>query len=134
MSEHQSHIEIKAGGEKSFGIVFAVVFALISLFPLLKGGDVRVWAMGVAAVFAGSAFLAPRLLTIPNRLWFRLGMLLGSIIAPVVMVLVYVLTVLPVGLCFRLLGKDPLARKPDPQATTYWIEREQPVGSMKDQF
>ena len=134
MSEHQSHIEVRAGGEKGFGIVFAVVFALIGLYPLLKGGDVRTWALGVAAVFAGLAFLAPGMLAVPNRLWFRLGMLLGSVIAPVVMVLVYVLTVLPVGLCFRLLGKDPLARKPDPQARSYWIKREQPVGSMKDQF
>ena len=134
MSEHQSHIEIKAGGEKSFGIVFAVVFVLIGLFPLLRGGDVRLWALALAVIFGLLAFFVPRALELPNRLWFKLGMLLGSIIAPIVMVLVYLLTVLPVGLCFRVLGKDPLGRKLDPQATSYWIKREQPVGSMKDQF
>lgn len=134
MSEHHGHIEVQVGSERSFGLVFAVVFALIGLYPLIKGGDVHLWALVLALVFGALGIFAPRVLTVPNRLWFKLGMLLGAIVAPLVMILVYVLTVLPVGMCFRLLGKDPMGRKFDPAAKSYWIEREQPVGSMKDQF
>ena len=134
MSERNSHIEIQVGSERSFGLVFAFVFALIGLYPLLKGGEAHLWALALALVFALLGVFVPRALAVPNRLWFKLGMLLGAIVAPIVMALVYVLTVLPIGLCFRLLGKDLLNCKLDPNAKSYWIEREQPVGSMKDQF
>jgi predicted membrane metal-binding protein len=134
VSERNSHIEIQVGSERSFGLVFAFVFALIGLYPLLKDGDVHLWALVLSAVFGLLGIFAPRVLAIPNRLWFKLGMLLGAIVAPIVMALVYLLTVLPIGLCFRLLGKDLLNRKLDRDAKSYWIEREQPVGSMKDQF
>jgi len=80
------------------------------------------------------AFVAPKVLTRPNRLWFKFGILLGSVIAPVVMTLVYFATVLPIGLIMRLLGKDLLKQKLDKNAKSYWIERKEPMGSMKNQF
>jgi len=88
----------------------------------------------VSAVFLLLAFVAPQVLELPNKLWFKFGILLGSIIAPVVMALVYFSTVLPTGLIMRLLGKDILKQKLDKNAKSYWIERSEPIGSMKNQF
>ena len=80
------------------------------------------------------AFAAPKTLILPNKLWFKFGMLLGSFVAPIVMALVYFATVLPTGLIMRLLGKDLLKKRLDKNAKTYWIERSEPMGSMKNQF
>ena len=134
MSEFKSHIGVKTGSERSFGVVFAIVFALIGLYPLLDGGGIRLWAIVVAVALLALAFLAPKTLSLPNRLWFRLGMALGAIVAPIVMILVYVVAVVPVGLVMRLVGKDPLRQKLDTKAKSYWIAREQPVGTMRNQF
>ena len=76
----------------------------------------------------------PRVLILPNKIWFKFGMLLGSIIAPIVMALVYFITVLPTGFIMHLLGKDLLKQKLDKSAKSYWIERTEPIGSMKNQF
>lgn len=120
--------------EKGFGLVFAVVFFLIGFFPVMNAGTVRLWALIVAFGFLVLAYLAPRLLSVPNKLWFKLGMALGAVVAPIVMALVYFVSIVPIGLIIRLTGKDPLRRKLDQNAKTYWIERDQPVGTMKDQF
>ena len=80
------------------------------------------------------AFVAPQILVLPNKLWFKFGILLGSIIAPVIMALVYFITVLPTGLIMPFLGKDLLKLKLDKNAKSYWIERKEPMGSMKNQF
>ena len=134
MSEFESHVEINMGSEKGFGIVFAIVFFLIGLYPLLHGGPVRLWAVVAACILLALAFLAPKTLSVPNKLWFKLGMALGAIVAPIVMAFVYFTTVAPTGLLIRLTGKDLLREKLDRNAKSYWIERDQPVGSMKDQF
>lgn len=120
--------------EKSFGIVFAIFFLLVALFPLTNSEDIRLWAIIISAIFLLLSFVAPKLLSLPNKLWFKFGLLLGSVIAPVVMALVYIVTVVPTGLIMRLLGKDLLKQKLDKQAKSYWIERKDPVGSMKNQF
>ena len=134
MSEIEGHVEIKRGSERGFGIVFAIVFALIGLYPLWNGDPVRLWAMIIAIAFLALALIAPRTLALPNRLWFRLGMALGAVVAPIVMFVVYAIAVVPVGLIMRLLGKDLLRQRLDQNAKSYWIDRERPVGSMKDQF
>ena len=119
---------------KSFGIVFSIVFLIIALYPLIDSNGIRVWSLMISAIFLLLAFVAPRVLDIPNKLWFKFGILLGSIVAPIVMALVYFLTVLPTGLIMRLLGKDLLKQKLDKNAKSYWIERSEPMGSMKNQF
>jgi len=134
LSESGNHIEVKMSSEKGFGLVFAVVFFLIGFFPVMNAGTVRLWALIVAFGFLVLAYLAPRLLSVPNKLWFKLGMALGAVVAPIVMALVYFVSIVPIGLIIRLTGKDPLRRKLDQNAKTYWIERDQPVGTMKDQF
>jgi len=134
MSESASHIPTEQSSPKSFGIVFSVVFLIVSLYPLINSEGIRTWALAISAVFLLLAFVAPNVLSLPNKLWFKFGILLGSIIAPIVMALVYFLTVLPTGLIMRLLGKDLLKLKLDKGAETYWIERKEPVGSMKNKF
>ena len=134
MSENKAHIEVKRGSDKNFGIVFGAVFLIIALFPLLHGEPLRLWSATVSAVFFVIAFIKPTLLNKLNTLWFNFGMALGSIIAPIVMMIVYFITVVPIGLIMRAIGKDILNQKIDREAKSYWIKREQPVGTMKDQF
>ena len=122
------------GSSKSFGIVFSVVFLIVALYPLVNSEGFRVWALVVSATFLLLTYIAPNTLSLPNKLWFKFGVFLGSIIAPIVMSLVYFLTVLPTGLIMRLLGKDLLKQKLDKNSRSYWIERSEPMGSMKNQF
>jgi len=134
MSESTGHIPTEQSSPKSFGIVFSIVFLIVALYPLANSEDLRIWALIVSAIFLLLAFVAPNVLSLPNKLWYKFGILLGSIIAPIVMALVYFLTVLPMGLVMRLLGKDLLRQKLDKNAKSYWIDRTEPVGSMKNQF
>ena len=137
MSEHKGHHEVKVGSERSFGVVFAIVFTIIGVWPLLSGGELRFWSLLVAAVFLGLGYIAPGVLRPLNILWFKFGMLLGRIIAPIVISLLFFITVTPTGLIMRMLRKDILRLKLDRNAKSYWISRsktENPMGSMKNQF
>lgn len=134
MSETESHFEVERGSERGFGIVFAVVFSLIGLYPLLGGGPVRLWAIAIALALLAVAFVMPRLLAEPNKLWFKFGMALGHVVSIVVMTLIYFLTFVPTGLLLRLFGKDLLRDKAPDGASTYWIKRTEPMGSMRNQF
>ena len=125
---------VKRGSERSFGIVFAIVFLLIGIYPLTDGSEIRLWSLIIALIFFMLAYVAPQYLSVPNKLWFKLGFLLGAVVSPIVMALVYYSTVAPIGMFMKLLGKDLLNKKIDSSAKTYWIERDQPVGSMKHQF
>ena len=134
MSEISTHASTVQSSEKSFGVVFAIVFLIVALYPLLTSAGLRIWALVVSIIFLLLAFLAPKILVLPNKLWFKFGLLIGSIVAPIVMAFVYFVTVLPTGLIMRLLGKDLLKQKLDKNAKSYWIERKEPMGSMKNQF
>lgn len=137
MSERERYSQIEVGSDRSFGIVFAVVFALIGSWPLKDGGAPRVWALAVAAVFLAVALVGPRLLHPLNLLWFKFGMWLGAVVAPIVMSLLFFAVVTPTGMIVRAMGKDLLRLKIDQGAESYWIERDEetnPMGSMKNQF
>jgi len=134
MSEKISYIQTEQSSEKSFGIVFSIVFLIVALYPLINSESLRIWALVVSIIFFLLAFLAPKILVLPNKLWFKFGLLIGSIVAPIVMAFVYFVTVLPTGLIMRLLGKDLLKQKLDKNAKSYWVKRSEPMGSMKNQF
>lgn len=137
MTDIQEHSAVAIGSERSFGLVFAAVFAVVALLPLLDGAGPRPWALGIAAAFLAAAVLRPSLLAPANRAWFRLGMLLGAVVTPVVMALVFFLAVTPTALLLRLFGKDPLNRRFDPAAASYWIPRDPEAdaqSSMTNQF
>ena len=140
MSSHEDFSResvVKPSSDRAFGMLFAVVFALIALWPLPDGAGPRWWALAVAGAFASLALAAPRLLAPANRLWTGFGMLLGRVVNPLVMGLIFYLAVMPTGLILRLSGKDPLRLKRDPDAASYWIERTPPgpaPGGMPRQF
>ena len=134
MIEISGHISTEQSSEKSFGIVFSVVFLIIALYPLTNSESLRIWALVASIIFFFLAFIAPKVLVLPNKLWSKFGLLLGSIVAPIVMAFVYLVTVLPTGLIMRILGKDLLKQKLDQNAKSYWIKRSEPMGTMKNQF
>ena len=134
MTGTRSNLSIEASSPKSFGIVFSIVFFIVSLYPLTNSKDLSIWALVVSIIFLLLAFLAPKVLTLPNKIWFKFGILLGSIIAPIVMAFVYFSTVLPIGLIMRLSGKDLLNQKLNKSSKSYWIERKDSIRSMKNQF
>ena len=134
MIEGKSHFKAEGGSERSFGFVFAAVFAIIGLWPLLGGESIRIWALVVAAAFLAAAFLRPQILAVPNRVRTKFGLLLGAIIAPIVMMAVFFLTVTPIALAMRAFGADPLRLKLKPEEKSYWIEREGEMGSIRNQY
>ena len=132
-----SFAEPKMGSERNFGLVFAAMFALVALSPLLHGKEVRVWPLPLAVAFLTAAILLPRALEPLNHLWFKFGLLLGKFVTPVVMSVLFFATVTPVGIVMRAVGKDPLRLKWQPAAKSYWLDRATPApapGSLKDQF
>lgn len=134
---HAASVEIQVGSERSFGIVFFVVFAVIGLWPLLGGNPVRLWSMAIAVGFLVAAFVFPRVLKPLNLLWFKFGILLHHVVTPLVMGLIFFVTVTPTGILMRLFGLDPMRMKRDPKRTSYWIVRDPPgpsPESLKNQF
>jgi hypothetical protein len=124
----------KISTEKSFGIVFSILFMIIALYPLTNNNPIHAWSLVMSALFLTLAYIAPKTLTIPNKLWYKFGLLLGSIVAPIVMALVYFTTVVPIGLIMRLIGKDLLKQKLDKSSKTYWQTKEPATSTMQDQF
>jgi Saxitoxin biosynthesis operon protein SxtJ len=131
----EQHVE--GSSDRAFGLVFAGAFLLIALAPLRHGHAPRWWAFGVAAVFALIALLNPMLLTPLNRLWIKLGVLLGRVVSPIALGILFYGILTPIGAVIRLTGKDPLRLKLDPNADSYWIARKPPgpaPDSMINQF
>ena len=123
--------------DRSFGLVFAGFFAILSLHNGWRSGDAWPIYLTLAAVFLAAALLYPNLLHWPNRAWTKLGSLLGAIVSPIVMALLFLLVVTPVGLLMRLAGKDSLRRRGPRKGDSYWIVREPPGPSgesMSEQF
>lgn len=129
---------VEGSSNRSFGLVFAAVFVVIGLWPLVFGrGGLRWWAVVVAAAFALLALAAPTLLAAPNRAWTKLGLLLGRIVSPIVLGLMFYAVFTPMGWVLRAMGKDPMRLHRDPAASTYWIERKPPgppPESLNNQF
>lgn len=129
-----SEAAIKMGSDRSFGLVFAAVFAIIALYPLLGANPVRVWALPVSAVFGLASLIRPAALRPLNRLWFAFGMALGRVMTPVIMAVIFIVAVIPTGLVLRAFRKDPLNLRLDPGAVSYWEQRGAQPGSMREQF
>ncbi len=125
--------KIKIGSNRSFGIVFFIVFFIISLFPLLKGNDIRIWSLLVSLIFLVLGLINSNILSPLNKLWFKFGLLLGNFISPIIMGLVFFLVVTPTGLFMRFIGKDLLNLKKK-NVKSYWIDKTGPKSKMKNQF
>ena len=125
--------EIKISSNRSFGIVFFIVFLLIALYPLLKGNDLRIWSLIISLVFLILGLINSKILTPLNRLWFKFGLLLGRFISPLIMGIIFFVVVTPIAIIMRLLKKDLLNLKYN-KKETYWIDKSGPKSKMKNQF
>jgi Saxitoxin biosynthesis operon protein SxtJ len=129
--------EIRPSSERSFGLVIAIFFLIVTFWPLIRAEPIRWWALGVAAVFAALALLWAAALTRLNKAWTKFSILLYRAVSPVIMAILFYVTVTPIALLMRLLGKDPLRLRHDPNAGSYWIDRIPPgpaPESMKNQY
>jgi len=124
---------IKIGTNKSFGIVFFLFFLIVSIFPLLKDENIRIWSLIIALIFLILGLLNSKVLTPLNKIWFKFGILLGSFVSPIVMGIVFFTIVTPTSLIMKVLGKNLLNLKKD-NKKTYWIEKSKIKSKMKDQF
>ena len=128
---------LRGSSDRSFGVVFAAFFAFVGLAPLWKHHPLRPWALVLAGLFLVVGILRPAWLHPLNQGWIKLGLLLGRVVNPVVMGLLFFVVVAPTALIFRLLGKDPLRLTLDATARSYWIERRPPgpaPETMANQF
>ena len=123
----------KKSSNRSFGLVFFIVFLIIALWPLTNEDQIRLWSAVISLVFLILGLMNSKLLNPLRQLWFKLGMLLGVIISPIIMGIIFFLVVTPIGLFMKLLGRDLLRTKYN-NNKSYWIKREKSIGTMKQQF
>ena len=129
-----SKSEIKMSSNRNFGLVFFVVFLIFSFWPLTYDGSIRIWLAIISLIFLILGLVNSKLLTPLNKIWFKFGIILGAIIAPIVMGVVFFLVITPIGLTMRIMGKDILRKRYDKKKETYWIKRDKLASTMKKQF
>ncbi len=127
------HSDIKISSNKSFGIVFCVLFLIIAIFPILSGESIRIWSLVISVIFLILGLLNSKFLTPLNRLWSNFGILLGNFVSPIVMAIVFFSIVTPTSIIMKILGKNLLNLKRK-NKNSYWIERSRIKSRMKDQF
>jgi len=125
---------IKISSNRNFGLVFFIVFLIVSIWPVTYDEPVRIWSAIISSFFLILGLMNSKLLTPLNKLWFKFGIILGAIVAPVVMGVVFFLVVTPIGLIMKIMRKDLLNKKYDNKKSTYWIKRDTLIGTMKRQF
>ena len=125
--------DIKIGSNRSFGIVFFIVFLIIAIYPLIDGGVIRQWSLIISVIFLFLGLLNSKILNPLNKVWFKFGIFLGKIISPLVMGIIFFLVVTPIGILMRILNKDLLNLKFN-KKSSYWIEKNEPKSKMKNQF
>ena len=119
---------------RSFGIVFFIVFLLISLYPLLKGGNILIWSLIISLVFLILGLAKSKILFPFNRLWFKFGLSLGKLIGPIIMGIVYFLVVFPTFLLLKLFKRNYLNIKYEKNKSSYWVNVKDKQNTMRDQF
>ena len=125
---------IKISSNRNFGLVFFFIFLVVSIWPLTHNESPRIWSAIISLAFLILVLTRSKLLTPLNRLWAKFGIILGSIIAPIVMGVVFFLVITPIGLVMKIIGKDLLSIKYDKKKETYWVKRDKPTSAMKQQF
>tara|TARA_B100000965_G_scaffold287096_1_gene244888 strand:- start:220 stop:603 length:384 start_codon:yes stop_codon:yes gene_type:complete len=125
--------EVKLGSNRSFGIVFFIIFLLISIYPLINDNDLRLWSLIISIFFLVLGLLNSKILNPLNKIWFKFGMLLGKIVSPLVMVVIFFFVVTPIGIFMKFLKKDILKLKFN-KDKSYWIKKNEPKSKMKNQF
>ena len=125
--------EIRISSNKSFGVVFFIVFLIVSIYPLINNGELRIWSLITAIIFLILGLINSKVLTPFNKIWFKFGLLLGKVISPLIMGIIFFIVVTPTALIMRIIGKDLLNLKFN-NKKSYWIEKTGPKSKMKNQF
>ena len=125
--------EISKSSNKSFGIVFFIVFLIIAFYPLFYEGSLRIWSVIISIIFLILGLTNSKVLTPLNNIWISFGIILGKVISPLIMGIIFFFVVTPIGVFMRIIGKDLLNLKFTKQKS-YWIENNQPKSKMKNQF
>ena len=128
-----NHQSIQMGSNRSFGIVFFIFFLIIALWPLLNNDEIRLWSLIISLIFLVLGILNSKLLSPLNKLWMRFGLLLGRIVSPIIMGIIYFFVVTPTGLIMKIFRKDLLSLKKNDDKS-YWIEKNDEKSNMKNQF
>ena len=124
----------KPSSNRSFGIVFFIFFLILSFFPLMKNNQINFYFLVTAIVFLILGLVNAKILTPLNKYWIKFGDILGKLVSPIVMFLIYFLTVFPVNLLLRLFNKDVMCLKLDKKMKSYWIKKEINNTNMNNQF
>ena len=124
----------KRSSNRSFGLLFFLVFLVIAFWPLTKKSEINLYLISIALIFLVLGLLNSKILSPLNKAWIKLGEILGRIVAPVVMALVYFIILTPISLLVRLFGKDLIGMKFSNDIKSYWIKRKKNLGSMDKQF
>ena len=124
---------VKISSNRSFGIVFFIVFLIIAIYPLINNADLRIWSLVISIIFLILGLINSKFLTPLNKLWFKFGLLLGRLISPIIMGIIFFFVVTPIGLILRIFGKDVLNLKKN-NSKSYWIKKNGPISKMKNQF
>ena len=125
--------DLKIGSNKSFGIVFFIVFLIVGLYPLVNNEELRIWSLIISLFFLILGSINSKILTPLNKIWFKFGILLGRIVSPVIMGVIFFFVVTPIALIMRIIGKDLLNLKFN-KDKSYWTQKTGPKSKMKNQF
>ena len=125
--------KIKIGSNRNFGIVFFIVFLIIAFWPLLNSNEINYWSLAISITFLILGLINSKILTPLNKIWFKFGILLGNVIAPIVMGIIFFLIVTPTSIIMKILGKDLLNLKKN-NNNSYWIEKNNQKSKMKNQY
>lgn len=134
MNELRKNYNIQVGSNKNFAFTFAFLFLIIGIYLIYKNSNLSYYFLFFSFTFFGLGKIFPNIFKVPNLIWHKFGLLLGSIISPVVMFLIYSLTIVPIGIILKLFGVDILNLNIKKQSTSYWIKSEKKINSLKKQF
>ena len=133
--EFRSYFHFKESYEKSFGIVFSIFFLIIAFYPVLFNNSLNTWSLYTSIFLFLLSFIYPKIFKFPNYIWLKIGFLLGLIVSPVIMFLIFIVAFVPIGFFFKILRKDLLNQKiNDNNLKTYWKNRTHKMESLKKQF
>ena len=126
-------MKIKIGSNKSFGLVFSLIFLLIALWPILNNAEIRIWSFVISVIFLILGLLNSKLLSPLNKIWFKFGLFLGKIVSPLVMIMIFFFVVTPIAVLMKIFRKDLLNLKYS-KKSSYWIKKNEINSKMKNQF
>ena len=134
MLENKSHIKINVSTERNFGIVFFIFFTIIGLYAIIFRNEIILWPFIVSFIFLFLSFFFTNFLIFPNKIWHKFGIILGALVAPFIMLLIFFLVIFPIGIIMRLFRKNDINNKRKSFNKSYWITKKESDSFMENQF